>query len=438
MSRDSGSTGATSRSTPILRFSNSGSGRCLTAAGPAFHGPKRARGASLMQQVSSGRSSRWRAHRRWPTCSALAGRPHDHRVRHRRAEDALPRKILSAEEIWCQGFSSPTRIGSAGLQTAARLDGDSYVINGQKVWTSYGWAADWCELVVRTDPAAPKHKGLTVLLVDMKSRGVECAAAADDRGDGVQRGLLPRRAGPGRERRRQGEPGMGRRDRHADARARHVRRRPADPYKRNMDRLIELSRECGAAAVQPRRIRHPAELAQCTPRLRSCARTRCAPSAASAPPACRARGIDPEDFLERAEPAPAADRAGTARPIRSTRGERRPRDRSRGVVDGYLRARGNTIEAGRRNPAKHHRPLRAWPAEELLMQFGLSESQTILRDSARVLRRRMPDGPRAAFDGDRLGPRSRALVQARRTGLYRNSFRRGHGGVGWASWNSCC
>ena len=83
-------------------------------------------------------------------------------------------KIASGEEIWCQLFSEPAG-GSdvAGLRTRAERDGDGWIINGQKIWTSGAHYADYGLLITRTDPNVPKHKGLTMFFIDMRSEGVE-------------------------------------------------------------------------------------------------------------------------------------------------------------------------------------------------------------------------------------------------------------------------
>jgi alkylation response protein AidB-like acyl-CoA dehydrogenase len=102
--------------------------------------------------------------------------------------DAQKQRFLArmrrGDDIWCQGFSEPDA-GSdlASLRTSAVRDGDGWLINGQKIWNTLGEVADWCELLVRTDPGAPRHQGISCLLVDMHTPGIEVRPITTITGD---------------------------------------------------------------------------------------------------------------------------------------------------------------------------------------------------------------------------------------------------------------
>ena len=132
------------------------------------------RGASFMQQVIFDEEYFRARAPVLPTANALnlLGPTLIHWGTEEQKRRHLPR-ILSADELWCQGYSEPDAGGDlASLRTRAVAHGDNFIVNGQKVWTSGAHFADWCFLLVRTDPGAPKHHGISYLLVDMKTPGI--------------------------------------------------------------------------------------------------------------------------------------------------------------------------------------------------------------------------------------------------------------------------
>ena len=188
------------------------------------------RGASLMQQViwseeytraqAPVRVSHIAEHLLAPTVIAF-GTPE-------MQERFLP-PILRGDERWCQGYSEPNA-GSdlANVATKAVLDGDEWVINGQKVWTSLAQWAQWCFVIARTEAGSQRHKGLSFLLVPMDQPGIEIRPIIQITGwRRVQRGVLHRRAHERGSRRRRSGRGLARRDGPARLRARGVDARAA-------------------------------------------------------------------------------------------------------------------------------------------------------------------------------------------------------------------
>ena len=163
--------------TPPSSTAASGRSKLHEAGYAGFSWPKEygGRGATLIEQALFGEEM---ARAKAPSPANVLGMVMGGPVVIAHGDDAQKerwlRPILSGDEIWCQGFSEPES-GSdlASLKTRAVKSNGEWVVTGQKVWTTYAHKAKWCMLVARTDPDAPKHKGLTYFIMDMEQEAVQ-------------------------------------------------------------------------------------------------------------------------------------------------------------------------------------------------------------------------------------------------------------------------
>ena len=189
------------------------------------------------------RSWQRREHRRGPSLGYLVQAVLQH-ASEQVKQRFLP-GLISGEDRWCQGFSEPDA-GSdlAALRTRAVLDGDEYVITGQKVWTSYSDLAEWCFLLARTDSEAPKHKGLTAFAVPMNQPGIQQRPLKMINGITREFGEVhfDRAHGAGREPDRQLRRGVADRHDGAEPRARTAGAGQCQPLRKTVKQLVEIAR----------------------------------------------------------------------------------------------------------------------------------------------------------------------------------------------------
>ncbi len=270
--------------------------------------------------------------------------------------ELVPR-IARAEISFCIGMSEPNA-GSdlAGLTTRADLDGDGFVIRGQKTWTSFAEHADYCYLVARTNPDAPKHKGISELLVPMNAPGI---TDPPDRGHGrrvaLRRALLRRRARAANRADRRARPRL--LPDHAAARLRAERHRAADLEHAALARREGLRARAGPDPTRSgvaREDRRARDRLSRRPRP-DLPRRR----AALDRPRTQPRGRRRQDLLHHARAAHHRPRLADPRPLRRARRFRPPRAARRSRrPHAALRARLHDPGRHEQHPAQHHRDAR--------------------------------------------------------------------------------